>query len=236
MSYKYFNVEFPTVESLFDLRKPIEVFKRFIEAIGEERIRGCNFNKYYQPPQNPHPLISIRMDLVDEQGVTNEIDRVARDLLGRGDIRLCDSTLHPWSEPDFVVKAHEAATMCALTFKEEFDARPDAQSHYNRNPTDFAGHFIISVLKQLGFNPYIAWTYLRTPLPDYINEIAVACSQIVSRHAGSHLTNPDFVERFIHCLSNCTSIKFENLLQGWFTASMLWQKLVELWCSPPGAE
>jgi hypothetical protein len=236
MPYKYFDVEFPTVETLHDLRKPIEVFKRFIEAISEERIRGWNFNKYFHPPQEPHPKISIRINLVSEEGVTEEITRVAKDLLAMGDIRLCDSTLRPWTEPDFVVRAHEAATMCALKFREEFDARPDAQSHYTRDPTDFVGHFIISLLNQLGFNLYIAWTYLRTPLPEYIEEIAEACSQIVSQHAESQITNPDFVERFIHCFTNCTSINFEGLLRDWLTRSEPWQNIAQSRRSPSSNE
>jgi hypothetical protein len=63
MPYKYI-VEFKSPQILFDLQRPIDVLKAIIEALNG-KIRGCNFNKYYEPSAGSKPRISVRLDLQD---------------------------------------------------------------------------------------------------------------------------------------------------------------------------
>jgi len=245
--YREFRVEFPAggPNSIArvardihpnDLRKPIEVFQRFIEAIGKQRIAGFNYTLDERPPLTSPSIrgILIRVNLVDEQDVTKAIEKVERYFRRRGVIQgEWAATLRPWIEPDFAIRAREAATMCALKLKEVLDRNPDALSDFTHDPEYFAIRLIVSVLQQSGIYVRITWT---SPLPDYLDEIAKACSQVLSHSIGDQKPEPDFLEHFVSALSGCMATDFEWLLRKWnvgephaFSGMSRWQVLVERW-------
>ena len=231
MAYKFFKVEFHSVQELFDLKNPIEIFKLFVDNVGANRIRGYNFNKYYDPNHGIiHPHIDIRMNFiyVEQRRAWTEIQRVAQQLLASNDIRSWSSRLEPWNEPAFVVKAHETGTKCAFEFKEQLDSNNQTYRRLVENPDDFMWLFAVSLLKHSGFRPYIAWTYLRSSIPTDIDRIANTCCQILLNAIGNRRPKPDFLERFLHTFFNCTTSS-EQKLVNLLIASDAYRKLADSW-------
>lgn len=140
-------LSFTQLESCLTLRNQIEIFQQFVNAVGT-RQSGNNFNKYYdiKPPTYPqlHPLISIRMNLTDEQGAWREIQKTADQLITSNQTRWY-SSLKDWTEPSFVVKAHETGTACAVKFKEQLDLNKQTYQKLARNPDDFMWLFAVSL-------------------------------------------------------------------------------------------
>jgi len=231
MTYKVFEVEFEDPGTLFDLNEPIGIFKAFVSAVEPTNLVGSNFNKYWDPQHDIyHPHMSIRLNLrSDEESVMHEISGVGQGLLTRSEIRHFRPIREPWSEPDFVIKAHETATACAVKFKEELDTRHELYANLTRDPLKHMGHFIRLMLQHAGFNVYIAWTFLREAPPNGINEIARSCASILSQSIGSQRPKPDFIERFLHCFFNCTIAGIENIFHDWLTKSQMWNQLVASW-------
>lgn len=232
MGYKQFEVEFHAVEELFDLKKSIEIFQQFVNAVGTRQV-GNNFNKYYDPNRRVvHPYIAVRMNLTDEQGAWREIQRIANQLINSNQIRWYSSQLTDWIEPPFVVKAHETGTKCAIVFKEQIDLNNRAYSNLRRDPDNFMWLFAVSLLRHSGFRPDIAWTYLRTSIPTEIDRMANTCSQFLINAIGSQRPHPDFVERFLHTFFNCT-IGSEQRLIGNLTVSNTYRRLADSWQRTP---
>jgi len=231
MPYKFFIVYFNNVGELNELRRPIEIYKRFVDSLGNTRIIGSNFNKYWEgaPPHNPH--IEIRMNLRTRTRLNNMVTRIQRigtDLIQSHLIERCDSRLRDWPEPAFVVKAHETATKCAVAFKERLDIETRTYETLMANPDDFMWKFVVALLRQAGFRPNIIWGILRTPIPAETNDLASACSNILRQSINSQEPTADFVERFVHCFFNCT-LSNESILLSYLQVSSIWQSLASSW-------
>lgn len=156
------------------------------------------------------------------------IQNTAEQLLTSNKIRWWNNRPETWNEPSFVVKAHEIATNCAIEFKEQLDLNDLTYQKLMGNPDEFMWIFAVSLLKHSRFNPYVAWTYLRSSIPTDIDDIANVCSQILLNAIGNLRPKPDFVERFIHAFFNCT-ISSEQKLLNILGASQIFNKIVDSW-------
>lgn len=226
MPYKYFNVELHRLEQLSDLSFPINLFVRYVTELGD-RILGYNFNKYYQPPNNPHPTISLRFNVI------KPVEQIVLDLSQRlresGDIRYYDKELHDWSEPDFVVRAHEIGTLCAIELKNRIDASSDLLRKFQSKPVEFMIYHVYEMLRSIGFGVEIIWSLLRlSPVrEDEIVTITQSCAEIFNSNIGELEVTPSFMERFIHAFFNCTFSKAESAFKGWLNESQFWKEIVD---------
>lgn len=244
MTYKYFEIEFHRVKELFDLEKPIEVFGIFMGALGEN-IQGAHFNKYYEPPHNPHPRIAVRLDFEDEDIVREIVLRVAKELEEREEIRYYDKELKDCVEPDFVLRAHEIGTACALELKNWMAENQDVYRSFRTDPRRKAGfmtQLISLLLEQTGLQATVAWSILRES-PTYekdelrdeerVVNLARTCA-IECREGLKELEKrlmPDFLERLVHAFYNCTytlvdtQVNTEGQVLSWFRTSLLWKHI-----------
>jgi hypothetical protein len=228
MPYKFFIVYFNIVSELNELKRPIEVYKQFIDSIGNTRISGSNFNKYWENTSPHNPRIEIRMNLTQLSNMETSVQKIGDSLVQSHIIRSCDSRLRDWPEPNFVTKAHETATLCAVTFKERLDTHPHTYETLVANPDDFMWKFVVAILRQAGFRPNIIWGILRTPIPADINELASDCSDILRQSIESNVPLADFIERFVHCFFNCT-LSNERTLLSYLQVSNIWHSLANSW-------
>lgn len=226
MPYKYFNVELHRLEQLSDLSFPINLFLRYVRELGN-RILGYNFNKYYQPPSNPHPTISLRFNEI------KPVEQIVLDLSQRlresGDIRNFDRELHDWSEPDFVIRAHELGTLCAIELKNGIEASRDLLQKFQSKPDEFMVYYVYEMLKSTGFDVKIIWSLSRlSPIREEdIVTITQSCAKIFTNDIGEIELTPSFMERFLHAFFNCTFSRAENEFKGWLNESQFWQEIVD---------
>lgn len=235
MSYKSFLVRFHSVQELSGLKKPIEIYMQFIDAIGNTHISGSNFNKYSSQQQPYNPRIEVRLNLVSDENqrvVEEALQKVHRTLVESNTILEGDIHFENWIEPNFVVKAHETATLCAVAFKERLDTETSTHTSLMDDQDDFMWKFMISLLRKSGFSPNIIWGFLRTPISEEIQNLASVCSQILVSSFNSHRPTADFIERFIHCLFNCTLSAETVKLLPYLMTSNIWQNLIDGWQSP----
>lgn len=226
MPYRYFNIELHHLEQLFDLSFPINLFERYVTELGD-RISGHNFNKYYQPPSNPHPTLSLRFNVI--KPVEQTILDLSQRLRESGDIRYYDSELHDWSEPDFVVRAHEIGTLSAIELKNGIEASSDLMGKLQSKPVEFTVYFVSEMLRSIGFDVKILWSLLRlSPVrEDEIAAITHSCAEIFNRNIGEIEVTPSFMERFIHAFFNCTFSRAESAFRSWLNESQFWKGIVD---------
>lgn len=212
MTYLSTDIEFDTLQQFNDLAIPIDTFRSFVEALGSN-VRAGNFNKYYDPAQGiTHPQIAVRVDVDNEIGAQEVILKVARNLKEQGKIRHYYEQLSPWSEPPFVVKAHELGTACAIAFKDQILKNSKLVETFKNNRGNFLFEFVYMLLKQLEFQPFITWDRRRIfPLPESnLTEVIAPCAQTYRRQSQG-FESPDFLERFIHAFLNCVGQEAETI-------------------------
>jgi hypothetical protein len=234
LPYKYFTVRFRNIEELAEVRRPIEVYKRFIDSIAD-LVSTTNFNKYSNSQQPYDPRIEIRLNMAnanDENIAVATLGTISATMQSSHTIQGCDTQLRDWREPDFVTKAHETASACALTFKQRLDVEPATYTDLMSNKDDFMCKFMISLLRQAGFRPNVIWGFLRTEIPPAIINLASSCSPILVTSMENQRALASFVERFVHALFNCTvsqeTVQFLPIL----TTSSIWQGLSDGWQAP----
>lgn len=234
------------------LEIPVNIFSAFIQALGEN-IAGANFNKYYEPPKIPHPLISVRFSFKEErEDIVKRIAlRVANDLLNNGQIRYHDNDLREWTEPNFVAVAHELGTARALDLKTWMVQNQDIYQHYQVDSIKKAGfmaQLIHLTFRQVGFGVPFVWGFLReSPLynKDELKdeERVVDLSRIMARKLEEKMKEvdkeiiPDFLERAVHALFNCTltraditdprGLSTEMRVLSWLDNSLRWKQIAK---------
>ncbi len=204
------------------LRRPIGTYKSFIEAVGN-RITSSNFNRYGLPE---NLRLEIRFNVTDEQNIVSNLQEIADTSMVNRQVQPFVVELQNWPESAFVVKAHETATSCAVLFKEGLDANPESNTCILGSVEDTMWQFMIQLLRNAGFNPNIIWGLLRQPIPQYIVDLAEACSRPLIEALTDYEVTPDFLERFVHCFYNCT-LSNENRFIQTLTVSSLWQNLAD---------
>lgn len=238
MPYKYLEVELLRVEDLSDFKKPIDIFNAFIDSLRND-INGSNFNKYYDP-RDPHPCIHVRIDFDTgkEDLVRRKILEKATELSGRGLIRR-GGELRDWTEPSFVVRAHELGTDFAVKLRSWMERNQDVYLRLQESPTIRAGfmaQLVYLVLKHAGFEVPLYWNSLRLS-PTYdkdrlrheervdnlADECADGCKEKL-KDMEKQLV-PDFLERFFHAFFNCTYSGIEEQVKKWLAESFFWKRI-----------
>ena len=212
MGYLSLEVEFHDLGDFGALVVPIDVFRCFVEALGENLI-AANFNKYYDPQRGMvHPQIAVRVNVKNKVKAKEILVKAAESLREQGKIRHYGERPSPWNEPAFVVKAHELGTQCVLQFRDQLSRNSFLVEAFNSNRGNLLFEFIYVLLMRLGFQPFITWDLKRNfPLPENdLVEIAESCAQIYRQQAQG-LESPDFVERFIHAFLNCAGQEAERI-------------------------
>jgi len=245
MSYRYLNVEFHRIEDLYDLRIPLDVYRTFLEALGENII-GANFNRY----PGAHPRIEVRFNFeTEKESVVKEIVfRIARELQERGQIRWHDRELRNWNEPDFVCKAHEIGTSCALELRNWMEQNLDVYQWFERDlrkKAGFMAQLIHLTLKHTGFAIPIVWSVLRESPTYNKNELTdeervINLARFCATKYEERLKRvtkrllPSFIERSTHTFFNCTytivdlRASTEAQVLNWLRVSSLWEHIAEV--------
>jgi hypothetical protein len=204
---------------------------KYVDGL-RDHISGYNFNKYYQPPSSPHPSISIRFNVteLDLESVKQTVLDLSKKLLENGEIRSYDKQLSAWDEPEFVVKAHELGTLCAVEFKNRMERNDELYQKFRTNPVEFMVYFAYIILRSIGFDVKIIWSLLRfSPIRESeVTEIASSCSEIFHGKLGDNEVSPDFMERFVHAFFNCTYSQAKSVFKNWISESRFWKEIVDL--------
>lgn len=224
MTYLNLEVEFHSLEDFASLVVPIDIFRSFMVALGDNSIGG-NFNKYYDPQRGMvHPRIAVRVNVKDEVKAKEIMLNVAQNLCEEGKIRHYENQLSFWTEPEFVVNAHELGTACATELRDRLLTDPELSKIIEQDRRNFLFEFVYVLLKQLGFRPFITWSLKRSfPVPEgNLVEIAAHCAQICRQKSGS-FDSPDSLERFIHAFLNCVGQEAEGIFLNAILSSQLYQ-------------
>lgn len=224
MTYLSIELEFHTPVQLNDLAIPIDTFRSFIEALGSN-VRGGNFNKYYDPGQGvTHPQIAVRADVDNEIEAQEVILNVAHNLKEQEKIRHYDKQLGRWSEPPFVVKAHELGTTCAIEFKDQILKNSKLVETFKNNRGNFLFEFVYVLLRQLEFQLFITWDRRRLfPFPERdLTQVIAPCVQTY-RQQSQGFESPDFLERFIHAFLNCVGQEAEPIFLNAVLSSQVYK-------------
>jgi len=227
MVYKYLSVWFVKSEDLFNLEKPIDIFIKFKEGLGEN-ITGANFNKYSDGNSFFKIDVRIEFDNANENTIVDKIKQIAEKIEKEENIR-CEKELKTWIEPDFVVKAHEIGSYFATEIrnwlKREKNINRDFQDP--RKKANLLTQLIYLMLKDCGFDIHIIWSILRES-PLYEKDTLIHDERIVS-FVKTHIIKlkeelkkidieliPDFLERTLHAFFNCVQTMQDNSEQIFF--------------------
>jgi hypothetical protein len=231
MPYRFIEIEFATPERLFDLTLPIDIYSELLSAAPSRSVEGSNFNKYYLPPDIPRPRIDLRINS-DDNALQAAVLTKAQELVTAGRISAFSPSFRPWTEPEFVVKAHETATLTAVQFKEGIQQDQQLSTNYRSNRVEFLGYFLRELFQQAGGEFYIAWTFLRGQAQPAMRSLAQTCSEIVARLPDEYKHNADFLERYAHCFfNNVASSQDEQTLVNFVIASSIWKNVARSWGS-----
>lgn len=223
MPYKFFEIHSMIMATPTDLlNRPIEIYNGFIRRAGT-RIISSNFNKY---GDNTNPNLQIRLNINNERTLVAALQRLSNTLENDNVIYPSTVVLRDWNEPPFVVTAHETATKCAATFKENINANQRTLNNMLNNCEEFMWKFMIAVLRGAGFRPQIIWGILRNPIEPEITALAGTCYPILQESFAVTEPTADYLERFVHCFFNCT-LSHENRLLGSLQVSNVWQNLAD---------
>lgn len=228
MAYLSIKVEFHTFQQFDDIAFPIDTFRSFIEALGNS-VKGSNFNKYYDPQRGDiHPRIAVRINVDDETEAREAILKIARNLKERGVIRHYEEQLKPWTEPPFVVKAHELGTACAIELRDKLLKNSKMLEVFRKNRGNFLSEFVYVLLGRLGFQPFITWNIKgRFPLPESaLTEVADSCAQIYHRQS-QDFESPDFLNQFIHAFFNCVGLEAESIFYDSIIISQVYKSVFD---------
>jgi hypothetical protein len=228
MPYVSFEVEFQNPDALRDLNAPIDVLRAVLAVIPPENLRGYNFNRYYSPSEGlHHPNMDLRVNLDNVEQSREPIKNALRALAQQGVIRCYGPEPRSWAEPQFVIDAHEASTRCAINFVEGLKKEAGLAQYMKEHPSEFMTHFVRLLLEFMGLRPYVAWTYLRIPPPEGLDDLARRCAMLVSNQFGAQKKKADFLERFLHTFFNCTVGAMEGKVMGALSGSLFWKSLTE---------
>jgi hypothetical protein len=228
MGYLGFDIVFHGTDQLFDLVYPIRTFTDLTERVPRQILLGRNFNRYYDPEHGAvHPLITIRVNTTDDGRVRQVVGEYAEALISLGKISSFVPHTSYWFEPSLVMKAHETGTECAIVFVNSLASDYGLREFLMKEPLEFMSHFMVRMLRSAGFQPFIAWTFLRTPPPETLNRLADACAEKAKEMGipDEDIIGANFSERFFHAFLNCTVQSVEHALVNRFIVSRLWNEM-----------
>jgi len=228
MPYGSFKVEFETLGILNDLNSPVEVLKTLLGTVPQENLLGFNFNRYWgREAGQYHPAMDVRLNVDNIDQLVQAIRRTLEELVKQGKIRWYSSDPEEWHEPEFVVHAHEVATRCAIEFVDRMSCDNTLLGYLKRQPVEVMGHFVRLFLLAMGFEPYVAWTYLRSQPPDGLDKLARKCAELVDLSTYDRDRRSDYLERLLHAFFNCTIPSVEPHIVNYLMASNYWHTLAE---------
>jgi hypothetical protein len=210
------------------LNGPIEIVRTVVAAIQSRNLQGYNFNRYYDPQHGvTKPRIDLRFRVSDADEVLEPVRRCLREFVSAGRIVSFSNEPRTWIEPDFVFEAHEMATRCAILFVDEVTHNQVLLHALADNNGEFMLHFLRRLFELIGVESYVAWTYLRRPAPEGLEEVVQRCAGPLGDSFRHQTRRADYLERFVHLFLNCTVNRVEQWLLNSLLASMLWRRLAE---------
>jgi len=222
MAYKFFNINLTLRNPTDHINEPISIYKAFEKRAGTG-ISSSNFNKY-GPAANLR--IEIRFNVINERALVARLQSLANTMSSTNRIQPTRISFNQWNEPDFVIEAHETATLCAVRFKEEIENNQQTLANLLADIDNFMWQFMIALLRSVGFQPNIIWGFLRHPFPQNIIDLARVCSPILLESIDEITPTSSYMERFVHCFYNCT-ISNKNKLLSTLQTSNIWQELTD---------
>ena len=202
-------MEFDKLEELYDLVRPIELYQRFLSALGPQ-CKSSNFSKYYDPSHGElHPRLALRFKVLDDNQAKRIIEKIAGDIASEGKLRIFVGPTVWQEEDDVWVKANESASECAYRLARMM-ARRDSELSVEmvKKKTDwnsFVVQLACRILELSGFRIYIrrqyrsAFKIIDRDLDKIANDLSAVWW---SRGA---IVDPDAVDAFVHLFLNCTA-------------------------------
>jgi hypothetical protein len=209
LTYLSYDVEFDRQEDLFDLLRPIEIYQRFVLALGPQA-KASNFSKHFDPVHGEiHPNLAIRLKVLDDNQAKKIIEKTAAQIAGEGKLRMFVGP-SIWTEEDEVwVKAHEAASECAVRLARQLTKKdaaiPFDQVRKNGGWDLFVVQLLFNILDLSGFKIYLRRQYRRQfKMAD--QDLAGLANDLASVWwAKGSISDPDGIDSFVHQFLNCTS-------------------------------
>lgn len=199
-----------------------------VGVIQPHNLQGYNFNRYYAPAKGiPNPRIDLRVNLTNVDEAVEPIRRSLEGLVSARRIVRFSTEPRVWNEPEFVVDAHEMATVCAFRFVDDVMSDRILSRALSGGTVEFMLHFFRLLFESMGLHPYIAWTYLRQPAPEGLVRVVQHCFTPLAALFRSQTRRADFLERFVHLFLNCTVVAAEQGVANSLLGSMLWRTLAE---------
>lgn len=195
MVYKKINM-FVEPTKPFDLKVTVSIFNSFLNNLKEYNLGKANFNHYSQN------RITVRFDFEKSEVETKAIE-IANNLVQDNKIIKYDPPEEA-NPPEYVTVAHMLASQCAVELSKHNEFFEEKQNR----PLQFFMYFLKLLFERLGYPFYCTWDLVRKykeniQLHEKVEELAKHCENFFSLYK-TYFENPDFIERFIHLLMNCT--------------------------------
>lgn len=203
----------------FNPNNTTEIFLRFKEGLKIFDIEYLNFNHY---EENGSHKITIRFDLPNEKA-KERAEGIADSL--RKESLIDSFEMEEGNPPKNVKSAHELASQIALKLYSSSEFVEEVRG----KKSQFVLYFLKVSFEKMGFRLYVPWSsimdyYDNQELDKKVVKITSLCIDDL-KSKKQEFKDPDFFERFIHLLLNCSFINgFDD--DGEKLEKQLWSKLV----------
>lgn len=206
-------------KELYDTEDNISLIKRFLENLGPD-LKGWNHNRYYDPRvPDSRPTIELRFRFDSSpEPFFSRIVQVADQAMKEGLIVGHSPRPNSWEEPAFVTLAHESSSACICELASYLIKDAVLKKCMIEKPVLTLVMIAVELLNKAGLEPYVTWS-LRRDFPLQKDDIAPLIGRMSGHVTDDIVKNSDSLERFLHCLFNCTDQASEVAFQKYLTWS-----------------
>lgn len=186
----------------FFLPHSVDNFQKFIYGMKKYGVKYLNFNHYTEEDRSLR--FTVRFESKDKKA-KEKGEEIAGDLIKKNFIK--NYKIDEEKIADNIKAAHEFASMCVV----ELVKNAEFVEEYQKRTFPFTLYFIKLVLEKMGFELYVHWDKIkpytnRKDLHNRVDKFTENCMNYAPTKEDI-ITNPDFLERFIHLFLNCALLQ-----------------------------